>query len=195
MVVNPRMPGIDVPTSLRVAFKEWRGACEALATGRQTVILRKGGIHERGGVFRPEHAAFWLFPTTTHASIQGLKPEASQPDRGDEVSSSIDTFVCVTRVSFIRRLDQLLALDAHHVWTEETMRGRFAYREPGIWLMLVRAYRLPEPWLMADHPRYHGCKSWVILDEERTTANAQPALDDETFARCAAEIENLVATS
>ena len=38
---------------LRIAFKEWAAVCRALASGRQSLIIRKGGIAEAGGVFAP----------------------------------------------------------------------------------------------------------------------------------------------
>ena len=37
------------PTALQVALKEWATVCHALETGRQTVLLRKGGIYEAAG--------------------------------------------------------------------------------------------------------------------------------------------------
>ena len=62
---------------LKIAFKEWAAVCRALADGTQTVILRKGGIAEVGGEFKPEHSRFWLYPTHYHEQHRhGLKPEA-----------------------------------------------------------------------------------------------------------------------
>ena len=58
------------------AFKEWDVICRALADGKQALILRKGGIAEEGGVFRPEHTRFWLYPTYLHQQRDGVKPEA-----------------------------------------------------------------------------------------------------------------------
>jgi hypothetical protein len=43
-------------TELGVALKEWAVICQALAEGRQTILLRKGGIAEPGGAFRVEHS-------------------------------------------------------------------------------------------------------------------------------------------
>ena len=61
---------------LSIAFKEWAVICRALADGRQSLILRKGGIAEVGGVFRPEHDAFLLYPTFFHEQHRtGIKPE------------------------------------------------------------------------------------------------------------------------
>src|SRR5262249_33425513 len=51
-----------------IAFKEWAGVCDALIQGRQTIIVRKGGISEGAGPgsFVPEHAEFWIYPTWVH---------------------------------------------------------------------------------------------------------------------------------
>ena len=47
----------------QIAFKEWAVVCAALASGQQSLILRKGGIHEGRDGFRVAHREFWLFPT------------------------------------------------------------------------------------------------------------------------------------
>src|SRR5205823_6044048 len=61
---------------LKHAFKEWAVICRALAEGRQSLILRKGGIAEPGGEFALEQKHFWLFPTYVHQQQTGIKPEA-----------------------------------------------------------------------------------------------------------------------
>jgi hypothetical protein len=50
----------------RFAFKEWAAVCTALAAGKQSLIVRKGGIHEGRDGFRVEHGEFWLYPTQFH---------------------------------------------------------------------------------------------------------------------------------
>src|SRR5205814_10220299 len=62
---------------LRIAFKEWAAVCLALASGRQSIIIRKGGIAEAGGAFAPEHDRFWLYPTYVHQQQTGLRPDAA----------------------------------------------------------------------------------------------------------------------
>ena len=56
------------------AFKEWAVICRALTTGRQDVILRKGGIVEPGGRFQVLTDDFYLFPTFVHQSKDHLIP-------------------------------------------------------------------------------------------------------------------------
>src|SRR6476619_7415983 len=64
------------PTN-RFAFKEWAVTCAALAAGRQSLLVRKGGIHERGGRFDVEHDEFWLFPTRFHQNRAEIRDEAA----------------------------------------------------------------------------------------------------------------------
>ncbi len=61
------------PGTCAVAFKEWSGVCDALADGRQSILLRKGGIREEPGAgrFVPEHREFWLYPTGVHQAAAG----------------------------------------------------------------------------------------------------------------------------
>src|SRR5687768_2857709 len=61
--------------SNRFAFKDWAAVCRAVAAGRQTVLFRKGGIHERRGRFAVEHDEFWLFPTRFHQAEDELSEE------------------------------------------------------------------------------------------------------------------------
>ena len=61
---------------LRIALKEWAVVCRALADGRQSLLLRKGGIAETGGQFQIEHSRFWLYPTYVHQQAEGIIPAA-----------------------------------------------------------------------------------------------------------------------
>jgi hypothetical protein len=53
-----------------VGFKEWALVCEALGTGRQSIILRKGGIAEGRDGFSFQHREFFLFPTFFHEQLE-----------------------------------------------------------------------------------------------------------------------------
>jgi len=165
---------------LSIAFKEWAAVCEALASGRQKLILRKGGIHEEGGVFRPEHARFWLYPTHFHEQQQaGIKPDAvnfltaSLALRPTFGFVPISHFAEVIDVQFCRELDEVLKLDAEHIWSEATVRQRFDYRTPGLYVFRVSVFRVA-PVEIIDRPEYAGCKTWVPLKIELPTTGAVP---------------------
>lgn len=174
---------------LAMAFKEWAVVCEALGDGRQALILRKGGIAETGGQFRPEHDRFLLYPSYFHEQHRtGIKPdlmsllEAAETARPPAGTTRFAHFVEVTDVRHVADLDRLLALDPLHGWTADTVRQRFHYRTPGLFVLTVRAFRLPHPVEVVERPEYAGCKTWVALDAPVPTAGAAPVLDDAAFA-------------
>jgi len=178
---DPQTP----PPTCGIAFKEWAGVCEALATGRQSLILRKGGIEEGPGGFLPEHPAFWLYPTHVHQGEQGLKPDAPAPDAMEPLAGTVglSALALVERIGRVERLDRLPALEGLHVWTAETVEKRFHYRRPGLWVLAVRVYRRSDPLAVPVTPEHAGCKTWVPLDPAISTAGLAPALSDADFRR------------
>ena len=56
-------------------LKEWATVVKALEQGKQTVILRKGGILETASGFNIESKKFFLFPTWGHQEAKYVKPE------------------------------------------------------------------------------------------------------------------------
>jgi hypothetical protein len=168
-----------LPESCAVAFKEWAGVCDALGSGRQGLILRKGGVAEGPGGFRPEHPAFWLYPTHVHEAEQKLRT----PTRSSTVETpgvvSIDALAVVEWTGRVERLEQLKSIEDLHDWTVETVRHRFHYRSPGLWALAVRIYRRAEPWSLPVTPAHLGCKTWVPLDTPWPTSGVVPVLDDE----------------
>jgi hypothetical protein len=171
-----------IPEACSVAFKEWSGICAALSEGRQSLILRKGGIAEDAGRFLPEHDAFWLYPTPLHEVQQGLREELPIPPRVPTPFVAIESFALVDTVGRVESLEALEALAELHVWNEETVRRRFHYRAPGLWALGVRIFRRPAPWLIEPTEAHAGCKSWVPLETSLLTAGLSSVLAESTFA-------------
>jgi hypothetical protein len=179
----------SLPDSSRVAFKEWAGVCDALVTGRQAIILRKGGILEGPGGFAPEHSFFWLYPTHVHQAEQGLRLERE----GEAASSGsppaatarvmIQAFAAVELVHYVAAEEALPSLTPFHIWTEETVRKRFHYRKPGLWVLGVRVFRREEPWPLEPTPEQLGCKSWVVLETPLATEGLEPVIESEQWAQ------------
>ncbi len=170
------------PTELQIALKEWATVCQAIESGRQILLLRKGGIYEASGEFELEYPQFVLFPTYLHQNLNMLKPDAHA---GFEARSAEPEQVrlsaggVVTDIIQLKNRAQMDALDEEHVWTKPLIDMRFNYKPQNpLYLMLVRAYRLPQPLIVENTPAYAGCKSWVPLDQPVGTGNAAPVLDE-----------------
>ena len=61
------------------ALKEWSASVHALLEGRQTVLLRKGGIHEKR--FAVTASRFLLFPTVAHSHAERVRPNIATCSR------------------------------------------------------------------------------------------------------------------
>ena len=181
-----------------IAFKEWAVVCEALREGRQTIILRKGGIHEGREGFRIEHREFWLLPTGFHQQPEAItsearplleKAQANQPPQG---KFRVDLYAVVERVHEVEDLELVHRLKGMHVWSDETVNQRFQYRATGLFVLLVRVYRVPSAFDVADSPYIAGCRSWVDLPDALQTIGASPVLSDEHFVERAGLVERAI---
>ena len=172
------------PTN-RFAFKEWGVICAALSAGQQSLILRKGGIHEGRDGFRVEHREFWLFPTEFHQQPGVLASEA-EPwlDEWRARAAAPDLLVIrnyavVEEVVEIREESLLTRLHGLHLWSEQTLHDRFHYRTPGLFALLVRVYRRVESLHLPQSPHFAGCRSWVDFPADIPTNDLAPVLSDD----------------
>jgi hypothetical protein len=178
-------PAPPLPDCCGVAFKEWAGVCEALESGRQSLILRKGGIAEGSNGFMPEHRTFWLYPTHLHEAQQGLKSDRANAGGPQATAGHVPlrSLAVVEQSVFVDQLGLLPALDEFHVWTADTIRKRFDYRSPGLWVLVIRTFVRPGAIEVPLHAEHAGCKSWVPIDPPLPTAGLVPVLDDAEFIK------------
>lgn len=156
---------------MNVALKEWAVVIEALAKGKQNVLLRKGGIAEGKRGFELKHRRFLFFPTWEHQQQDWIRPQyrdlfqslkPANPDlltihRGAEVT---DIRPAPTDIADLLRSED-------HIWAEPYLRMRYEYRpDLPLYLVQVTVFTLPEPVTIPNDRRYKGCRSWVDLYEQ-----------------------------
>jgi hypothetical protein len=166
-----------------VGFKEWSLVCAALGSGAQSIILRKGGIHEGKSGFWWRHDRFFLFPTHFHEQTTQF-PWSATPDNIPQHSENpggphkIEYFAELVSKHQITRWETVQHLQSLHFWTETTLRERFDYSEnTGISLAFLRIHRLQQPWTFPDENRFGGCRSWLDLPAPPENAVLTPVLD------------------
>lgn len=151
------------------AFKEWAVICRALASGRQDVILRKGGIAEPRGAFQVECRRFFLLPTFVHQGPEALIPEARdllgdidayRPPEGSVIMTHVATVLDATRITAEA---DLARFRSRHVWADTVVAERFHRWKDELHVLEVAVEPLPEPLVLPWHDDYGGCKSWVAL--------------------------------
>lgn len=205
--VNPAVDGATVP---RAAFKDWALACEALGRGRQSLILRKGGLAEGRGGFEFRHDAFWLFPTQYHEQAAKIRPEelpalreGLAPTPTDHAAGGTVEIRCLFRLEWARRVEDwtvVARLAPFHVYREEVARERFAYADRhhhagALTLAFGRVFRLAAagtPWRFADSPAFGGCRSWIELPEPPPGLELTPVLDEATHRARAEAIRRAI---
>ena len=177
---------------MNVALKEWSLVCDLLVQGEQIALLRKGGIHEpHRGAFALEHDAFLLYPNAEHQSPEQVRDRYRErlasshaiPREDGEVV--ILGFCRVTDVLPLNDPDRVRALESHTCWSQPFFDMRLAYKpERPLHLVLVRAFRFPQPLRVPYHKAYAGCRSWVPLKEgapDDVLGSAVPALTEDEF--------------
>jgi hypothetical protein len=172
---------------LQVALKEWATVCHALQTGRQTILLRKGGIYEAAGEFEVEHRRFVLFPTYLHQNPAMLKPEAHAgftPRAGEPDQVELQSWAEVSEIVPLSSRQQMDALDEQHIWASPLIDMRFNYRpENPLYLLIVRTHLLASPIRIDNAIAYAGCKSWVPLEQPVEPQPARAVMPEEDFSQ------------
>ncbi len=180
----------------QTALKEWGATVEALRAGRQILLLRKGGLHDAGGVFQLEHTRFWLLPTAFHQAKPMLKAEhadlLSAPvcSRG-ELSLQVLAEVAASWSVDEAGLESLA--QGRHIWNQDYLSLRFGYHsEHPLRAIALRVYEVPAAHVVPGRSLYFGCRSWVELEQALATEGARPALSEGEFGKYLSEWHSLL---
>ncbi len=172
---------------MNIAFKEWAVICDAILAGRQSVLIRKGGIAEGRAGFEFRHDEFDLFPTWFHEQLARttLPPDTIVPEAPTDaieirVSARIEWTGLVTDLAAARRL-----ADANlHVLRDDVVTERFHYDgSNGVHVAFIRAYRLEPARVLPLEKRFGGCRSWLELPPAENFTRVPVLNDDEHGGR------------
>lgn len=149
-----------------MALKGWSAVIWALLAGRQRILLRKGGIHEKR--FDVTAEDFLLFPTAAHNHADRVRPEhllaaAAADSAADELL--VRAAAKVVAALPVGRPDALDDLADLHIWTRESVRAdRLDFRpKHRLTALVVQVFPLTASVRLARSPDYAGCSSWVRL--------------------------------
>jgi hypothetical protein len=156
-----------------LALKEWGAVVHALLDGRQTLLLRKGGIHEKAFDVALAGGAdpFVLFPTVAHSHAERVRPEhrdllavGAADVRGDAAVTVRAGLTLVDAVA-VAQPEALPELADLHIWTDESVQAdRLDFRpRHALHALVVRAVELPEPVTLERREEHGGCRSWLQL--------------------------------
>ena len=150
------------------ALKEWSTVIGALGSGRQVILIRKGGIADPK--FGVEADRFYLYPTYYH------QPAAAEEPRTIPISHWCEA----VRTWSIRDLELLYRLQPLVVMSREALETRYRFRpDQALHVIGVRTFAMPKPVPIEVKPEYAGCRSWVSIDDEIHMDDSHPVLTSE----------------
>lgn len=177
------------------ALKEWSAAVHALLDGRQTVLLRKGGIGEKR--FSLDAESFLLFPTVAHSHAERVRPQhrdlldPSAPD-STPAAVTIRAGAKVVAAVEVARPEAIGELEPLHIWTADSVRAdRLDFRpKRRLAVLVVQVSALQSPVRLERTPAYGGCVSWV--DVPVNPQWGDPIHDDVALAAVAERVRRSV---
>lgn len=180
------------------ALKEWAVTLDALASGRQVLVVRKGGIGEKR--FELPHPRFYLFPTYAHQRPELVKPEFHEAYRGslqrrDEPEHlPLRLYAELAGAYEIRDDAGLAAVAPEHVLIDDYAAERLKWRRKHpLWAAVLRVWRVHEPPVLEVGPEHGGCVSWLALPEGFAPGPMTPVLDDAEFAAAERRVADALA--
>ncbi|TFV55018.1 DUF1802 family protein [Mycobacterium sp. PS03-16] len=163
--------------------------------GRQTVLLRKGGIGEKR--FSLDARRFLLFPTVAHSHAERVRPEHRDllvPAAGDSTETALTLRAAASVVAAVEvhRPEGIGDLEPLHIWTAESVHAdRLDFRpRHRLTVLVVQIRPLVEPVHIDRTPQYAGCTSWVDLPV--APAVGPPVHEDEALAVVAERVRRSV---
>ncbi len=179
------------------ALKEWSAMDQALLEGKQAVLLRKGGIHEKG--FDVSDPCFYIFPTYLHQEADKFRPEfkelgahsqAGNPGNETLILSAAAEVVDSVSTTSREPLSELAKLT---VMTEEALDIRYNWKpEQALHILLVRVRPLVVAQTLPMLPRYGGCRSWIKVGPLPSVEWKDPVLDDSALEKIQQDIRSIL---
>ena len=159
-----------------IGLKEWALVCQALGEGRQTVMIRKGGIAEGRNGFAFRYSEFFLFPTFFHEQLDRVRLSNAVLPRPIPNEVEIRYLARVKETRVMTDWKEVRAIESRHILQESVVRERFEYdAAAGVHVAFVEVFRLDPVWHFPDSKSYGGCRSWVQLPDPPNDLHLEPA--------------------
>ena len=177
-------------------LKEWATVVKALEQGKQTVILRKGGILETASGFNIESKKFFLFPTWEHQETKHVKPEFHEflnsvlNKKPEESFNKISSYAEVLYEKDVNSNDVINNLSSFHVWSDSYIQERRNWKpEKPLKAVFLRMFNISE-FDISLKSEFEGCKSWIELNSN--FQEGESALKDNEIDKRLQEFKEIV---
>jgi len=177
-------------------LKEWATVVKALEQGKQTVILRKGGILETASGFNIESKKFFLFPTWEHQETKHVKPEFHNfltdvlDKKPDDGLNKISSYAEILFEKDVSSMDTINELSPFHVWSDSYIEERKNWKpEKPMKAVFLKTMKIPE-FNLPLQPEFQGCKSWIEINSN--FQEGKSALEDNDIEQKLIKFKEIV---
>ena len=172
-----------------LALKEWSIICKAMEEGKQTILLRKGGILEYKKGFEISQKLFLLYPTLEHQTAEYLQSNYLQEyelllkrNSSEIVQDKVNTIRIIARIEAMQEFhdhELLSKLVKYHIWNEKYVNMRMNYNpKKPMNALLLRIYKLSQPISIDVNPEWAGCKSWIDIEFSSKYGNQYGSINE-----------------
>lgn len=188
-----------------LALKEWAIICRALEEGKQSILLRKGGVLEYKKGFEISQKIFLLYPTYEHQSKEYLQPnylenfellvEGKDSITNNDKLNTIRILASIEEIHEFCDETTLSKLEKYHIWNERYVQSRMNYNpKKPMNALFLRVYKLPKPISIDVKPEWAGCKSWIEIELSKRYGDSygnikellnecEPVIDKDDFQK------------
>jgi len=157
-------------------FKELASVCQAIAAGRQSILLRKAGLRESTSESGFQTTSFYLLPTQYHE--KGPK----SPSQDFPISLRVE----VTRSGDLIHWAQIEKLLPFTAYDPKTIREHFESRdEKLLHFAQIQSFILSPVWNLPHSPALSGCRSWFGLPPPPSNLTESPISTSEVARQTA----------
>ena len=180
-----------LPDAVSHAVKEWAVVIEAIRTGKQVFLLRKGGLIEPDAPeFERPSGPFVLAPTYLKQKPELVRAESARAFSGfltgndDSYQMEITTLVEVTENIVLKNPIMAHRLWDNHVWRADHLTERINTRpDVPLHLLFVRAHTLKTS-INVDRPKHFADrKAWIEFGKNVNIGETKPVLQDPEYRR------------
>ena len=172
-----------------LALKEWSIICKAMEEGKQTILLRKGGILEYKKGFEISQKLFLLYPTLEHQTAEYLQSNYLQDyelllkrNSSEIVQDKVNTIRIIARIEAMQKFHDheiLSKLEKYHIWNEKYVNMRMNYNpKKPMNALLLRIYKLSQPISIDVNPEWAACKSWIDIEFSSKYGNQYGSINE-----------------
>lgn len=168
-----------------MAFKEWAIVCEALEEGKQTIVLRKGGVKEENGALVPEHGEFFLYPTYGPQVTDGIKADwrprlhKLNKDAKDTKHVHFRLYAIVESVHKVTDWEVAKGFVPFTILSDQEAEREFNEGDwKGFYVFLLRVQSLAVPMEMLRKGSHDKDPIWAPLGTSLFTVGAFPVIPD-----------------